>query len=214
MFAALGLLLAAAAVASPAGASRPRVEVVLSVDAGVAIDAGDLRAIADDVRRIWRDAADVTVSLPGDLTRPVAVDTVRLVLTGDVRASADRAGLGWIEFVNGEPQRTITVSVGAARMLVWNARWYGKPMNTLPPAAARTFLRRAVARAAAHEIGHYLFRTKAHTHGGLMRAAFTPDEMVDTRPALDRLNAADIARLRESAERVAEMKSHIDEVAN
>jgi hypothetical protein len=50
--------------------------------------------------------------------------------------------------------------------------------NSLPPALADIFLARALGRALAHEIGHYLLGTREHTLRGLMRAQFTPQDLL------------------------------------
>ena len=43
-------------------------------------------------------------------------------------------------------------------------------LSQMTIAQRRTFLARALGRALAHEIGHYLLRSKEHTRGGLMKA--------------------------------------------
>ncbi|HKB11332.1 MAG TPA: hypothetical protein VKD69_11775 [Vicinamibacterales bacterium] len=60
----------------------------------------------------------------------------------------------------------------------------------LPAAMAETFLGRALGRALAHEIGHYLLGTREHSAHGLMRPRFTPQDLLEeaTRP-LYRLDA-------------------------
>ncbi len=67
---------------------------------------------------------------------------------------------------------------------------------TLPPALADTFLGRALGRTLAHEIGHYLLGTGDHSAHGLMRAQFTPQDLLEdaTRP-LYGLNARERAGL-------------------
>jgi len=49
----------------------------------------------------------------------------------------------------------------------------------LPLALADTFLGRALGRVLAHEIGHYLLGTGEHTPHGLMRAQFTPQDLLE-----------------------------------
>jgi hypothetical protein len=50
---------------------------------------------------------------------------------------------------------------------------------SLPRAMTATFLGRALGRALAHEIGHYLLGTREHTADGLMRAQFTPRDLLE-----------------------------------
>src|SRR5262249_59808629 len=55
---------------------------------------------------------------------------------------------------------------------------------TLPAAMAEILLGRALGRALAHEIGHFLLDTREHSTHGLMRAEFTPLDLLEeaTRP--------------------------------
>jgi len=52
-------------------------------------------------------------------------------------------------------------------------------ITSLPPALAETFIARALGRALAHEIGHYLLGTRQHTSRGLMRAQFAPNDLLE-----------------------------------
>jgi len=52
----------------------------------------------------------------------------------------------------------------------------GVPFVSLPNALGDVILARALGRALAHEIGHYLLGTGAHAQRGLMRARFAPLE--------------------------------------
>src|SRR5262249_37130118 len=66
----------------------------------------------------------------------------------------------------------------------------------LPAALAETFFARALGRALAHEIGHYLLGTREHTTDGLMRQQFSPQDLLEeaSRP-LDRLDVSTRSRL-------------------
>lgn len=52
----------------------------------------------------------------------------------------------------------------------------------LPLVLADTYLARALGRVLAHEIGHYLLGTGEHTAYGLMRAQFTPQDLLQDAP--------------------------------
>lgn len=192
--AAIALVLATAA---PADLSRPRLQLHLQVEPDVRVSADDLDAVAAGVRRIWSPVLELVVSRPGDVHGPIAVDTVRVVLTNRMLDDVPHTGLAWIGFVNGEPQPHITVSVAAVRRLQAQGTWHGRPFTALPAHAATLFLQRALTRALAHEVGHYLLRSTAHTGGGLMRAVFTVDELMDTRPSVERLDRESVERLRQ-----------------
>jgi hypothetical protein len=199
MIAALALMLAAAAAEpSIADASRPRLQVVAHIEPGVAVDRTDLAEIAANVRQTWRPYVVVSVTTADDPRRSIAGDELQLVVTTRMLPEDHGLGLGWIEFVDGEPQSTITVSVAAVARLTQDGRWRGKPFGAWPPITARLFLRRALARAVAHEIGHYLLRSRTHARAGLMQAMLTVDDIMDRRPSVNRLEPAAVARLRET----------------
>jgi hypothetical protein len=50
---------------------------------------------------------------------------------------------------------------------------------------------RALGRAAAHELGHYLLASREHARRGLMRARFNADELVSDYGAAFRLEDSD-----------------------
>jgi len=197
MLASIGVLLAAAAVTVPASTdlTRPRLQIQIQVEQDVALDASDLRAIASGIRAIWAPMLDVVVTTPA-ASAPGAVDSIRLVITNRTLDNHDSTGLGWIGFVDGEPQPSVTLSFAAARRLADSGEWLGVALSTLPPRASRLFFQRALAQAGAHEVGHYLLRSRDHSRRGLMRAAFTVEEIMDTRSSLNRLDPDAIAKLR------------------
>lgn len=55
----------------------------------------------------------------------------------------------------------------------------GKKMDNLPNALADLILGRALGRALAHEIGHYLLGTGQHASHGLLRPTFEPYELLE-----------------------------------
>ncbi|MGE3956945.1 MAG: hypothetical protein AB7H96_09535 [Vicinamibacterales bacterium] len=176
-------LLAALTVAASPDLTRPRLHLDARVEPGVGLDAADLAAVADHAARIWAPLVDLTASLPGAPRAAGAVDRISLLLTNRL-LDARHGSLGWIEFVDGEPRREMTVSVAAVARLASAGTWHGRALATMPPAATRTFMQKALGRAVAHEVGHYLLRSTTHDGSGLMRAAFTVDDIMDGRPAL------------------------------
>jgi hypothetical protein len=210
MTAVLAVLLAAAAAApSLPQNSRPRLQVVAHIEQGVVVDRADLAEIAASVRQTWRPYVDVSVTAADDPRRPVAGDELQLEITSRMLRDDHGLGLGWIEFVNGEPRSTITVSVSAVARLARDGRWRGKPIAAWPPIMARVFLRRALARAVAHEVGHYLLRSRTHAPAGLMQAKLTIDDIME-RGRGDRLDPAAVARLRETVRMFARTADDAD----
>jgi hypothetical protein len=82
------------------------------------------------------------------------------------------------------------VWVTQVRRLAASVRVQTFPLAGLPDALADLFVARALGRALAHEIGHYLLGTARHTPHGLMRERFTPQELLEptttSRYGLDR----------------------------
>jgi hypothetical protein len=110
----------------------------------------------------WRDIDGTIVLIVGD----------RLAETANRRQTP----LGWLTFVDGAPDHVLHVSATAARRIVRDQRFHGRSLNDLPPPLGDQLTARVVGRAIAHEVGHYLLASTAHTSRGLMRAAFRADE--------------------------------------
>jgi len=80
-------------------------------------------------------------------------------------AASDNA-LGWLTFTSAGPDRSIHLSRACAEDLL-----RGTPgLTNVTITVHETLVGRALGRALAHELGHYLLRSKAHTPRGLMRA--------------------------------------------
>jgi hypothetical protein len=210
-------VLSAATALSPsdnaAPPPAPRLRVLVRIDPGGA--SRDLRIpdVVDQVREIWRpyidiefaDAAapsvgsDAAPDLPDGLPR--YDDELRLLITDRLggSGSADEAKLGWTQFVAGRPGTTITVSVAAARALMSRGRWLGHPIDELPLPLQRQFLTHALSRGAAHEIGHYLLRSRTHAPYGLMRQRMTVPEIMDQGLAGFRLRLSEVSALERRA---------------
>ena len=87
----------------------------------------------------------------------------------DRRASVEPGGaLGWITFTANRPDHSIYLSRACADDLVRTTPGlYDKTV-----AAHEILIGRALGRALAHELGHYLLQSKAHTSRGLMRSVW------------------------------------------
>ena len=88
----------------------------------------------------------------------------------DRRASVEPGGaLGWIAFTANRPDRSIHLSRACADDLVRTTPGlYDKTV-----ASHEILIGRALGRALAHEFGHYLLQSKAHTSRGLMRPVWS-----------------------------------------
>lgn len=189
------LALAAAVTAVPAAHARPQLILVVRQETTPPLPAETLRHIGAEVTRIWSRYVAIALQPADSLEPRRGDDTLRLVLTDRRTNGTTTAGLGWIDFVDGEPSQTITVSVSAARALGASGRWSGRVFTDWPPSLAQIFLVRAVGRAVAHEVGHYLLRSKAHTSHGLMRPVFTVAEIMENGVNQYLLQPAEVALL-------------------
>jgi hypothetical protein len=188
MFATLLALVAANSAALPV--DRPVVRVVVRTEGTLAVDRRRLTEIVRTARDIWRPYADIAFDLASAETASPGM--LQLLITDRVSAVSTGASLGWIEFVDGRPSNVINVSTTAAAALLKASRWAGLPKNV-----QRVFLERALARAIAHELGHYLLASRQHTAQGLMRGQLTPDDIMQPRRSSYRLDRAQVQRLQE-----------------
>lgn len=109
--------------------------------------------------------------------RETGVASLHVVLGDDVRPRHDGGlALGWIVFEDGRPEHEIYVSHANARQLMAESPGIIGGLDRMPLLEKETLLARAMGRALAHEMGHYLLESKAHTLTGLMRAHLTASE--------------------------------------
>lgn len=128
-----------------------------------------------EAQRIWAPAGvslecsrEASKAEPRGLTMDVTID--------DRHAPVDQDdALGWIGFTSDGPDRLMHLSRTAAERLLRST----PGLNAATIAAHEAFLGRALGRVLAHELGHYLLRSKVHTSHGLMRAVWTSDEIFD-----------------------------------
>src|SRR3989442_6678209 len=160
------LALAAATIALP--------PITLAVRVAPGISGKAVAIALDEAAAIWRGPG---VTLVWEIDRgggAAAVSLhepcVRMNVMFENNASATPFGpmaLGWIAFdeVN-DPAREIHLSYGNAVMLV--EEWYGTALaNRMTIYEREVLIGRALGRALAHELGHYLFRSKDHAKTGL-----------------------------------------------
>jgi hypothetical protein len=194
MIGVLAFLLHVAARPAPEPAVvRPRLFFTVRTEGRVGLDAAALTRIAEGVRALWHPYADVQVSNSPDQAIAAPEDeTLALVLTDQTLHAHDVGSIGWIEFVNGRPMQTITVSTTAAQSLMDGSSWGGLPLSTFPAAVRQRFLVGTLVRSIAHEIGHYLLRSREHASRGLMRARFSAADILEPGPGINRLEPSQV----------------------
>ena len=177
---------AAGAPASSAGIPQMIVNVTAATDMSAALVS---RVLAEagaiwrpgGVTFVWRRAARVVVPYAtASETGPYVPTTLRVTIGGNRGAGGGdgRHPLGWIVFDDvAAPQQEIYLSHANAMIMMEEARGVVGIIEQMPIAQREMLLARAMGRALAHELGHYLLASKAHTPRGLMKATLTAVEL-------------------------------------
>ncbi len=107
-----------------------------------------------------------------------SLTSLRVEIGNDQGAAAhDVTPLGWITFEDGRPDQQIYLSYANAAQFMADSRAIVGLVNHMPRGEREMLLARAMGRALAHEIGHYLLATKAHTPRGLLKAVRSAREL-------------------------------------
>ncbi|HZR26838.1 MAG TPA: hypothetical protein VFA59_24805 [Vicinamibacterales bacterium] len=138
--------------------------------------------VIEEVDAIWKPAGLSIV-----WNRQPVVEPSLHVTIGPARGSASARDsvepLGWILFESNRPQPNIYVSLANATELLQNSRGVVGHSSGMPIVEREAYLSRAMGRALAHEIGHYLLASRDHSRSGLMKATRTAAEFF----AIDRV---------------------------
>jgi hypothetical protein len=127
-------------------------------------------SLMEEVTHIWaRYAVDVRRVGAADSGRDGAI-RLTVVLADHPEGKVTTDALGSITFVDGEPEPTIVMYPNAVAMLVSLIKINNHPDQEWPFALRDAIYGRVLGRALAHEIGHYLLRSREHSVVGLMRA--------------------------------------------
>ena len=156
-----------------------------------------VRSICAEAEAIWASAG-MALAWTRDASKEEMHRLAIEVTVDDRQAPVGRDGaLGWLTFTGDQPDRVIHLSRASAEGLLRDSP--GLTDGTV--SSHEAFIARALGRALAHELGHYLLRSKAHTPHGLMRAAWTSNQTFDHRrdgfalTAQERATAADHWRM-------------------
>lgn len=147
--------------------------------ASTTLDAGTIQAATLEAARIWQPHLQLSFARAGD---PRIEPDLTIVITDVVFAATndEAVGIGQIRFsAPGKPMNMVYLSVSGARRLAADAQWRGLALEQTPERVRRTFLAHALGRALAHEIGHFLLRSTAHSTRGLMRPRYLTPELMD-----------------------------------
>lgn len=110
------------------------------------------------------EVADIYVTVAGELPAPHPV--------------TQRRALAEILFINGVPTTHITAFPREAERLLDGVRWDSQGFTERPMRMRHRLLGRILGRAVAHELGHYVLKSRDHAKTGLMRATLRTDELI------------------------------------
>ena len=167
------------------------VEVALAVGSGVS--ELSRRVFVEEVDAIWRDAGVHIRWIDGDI-KALRVGALRVLLVQ--RPAIERRGSHWVvgELLRAHNGVAVAlISISRAREIVNSAR--SSTGGLTPDSLLHHRVGVVLGRAIAHEIGHYLLESGAHTSRGLMRATLHPREFIDLRPGGFTLDEASQRRL-------------------
>jgi hypothetical protein len=166
--------------------SMPPMAVSVQTDADVppkilAIMLGETEAVwrGTGIQFIWEGEAGRARS---PLSPPHRSGMLRVVIGHDTRsAQGSHLPLGWIKFDNPTtPDHEIYLSYDNAVTLLEQSSGVVGRLDSMPRLKRDTLIGRAMGRAFAHELGHYLSASKAHTEKGLMMAVHSAAELFST----------------------------------
>ena len=181
----LGAIAFAGAMAGAAPRAAALPPIVVTVDVAVDLPPPLVSIVLQEaeaiwqptgVTFIWRRTPRANAAANANPNDPCPPPTALRVTIGDDlgHAPSDRVPLGWIVFEGDDtPAHEIYVSHRNALEFMTNARGAARPIAQMPMAQQNLMLGRAMGRALAHEMGHYLLASKAHARRGLMQAAHT-----------------------------------------
>ncbi len=194
-------LAVAALLATTAPASIPNVPpIIVNIAAAPEIPPSLVSLLLEETGAIWRFAG-VPIAWERQTTTVKAVGTAQAaagvvpagssgraalpgrlrVIIGDERRTAVNdptvKALGWIRFDAGAPEQEIYVSYANAVELFSESEPVVGRIGTMTVVEREGLLARAMGRALAHEIGHYLLGSKVHTAKGLMQARLTAAQL-------------------------------------
>jgi len=187
----------ATSLAAAASTPSPLPPLVITVTEMTEMPAHLVPRVLEEANEIW-NAAGVTLLWrrvsPQAAARmdQVPPATTLRILIGPARGIAreNRMPLGWIQFDDDGPGREIYVSYRNAVEYLNGSEAVVGIASRMTILEREIYLSRAMGRALAHELGHYLLASKAHTRRGLMQATHTASDFFDTQRRAFAIDAA------------------------
>lgn len=156
---------------APAAAATP---MIVSVTAASDISSTLVTGVLREADAVWRTAGFRFIWERNANFAPAAL---HVIIGGGRSAETNLVPMAWISFDDhGQPTPHIYVSHGNAVALMANSRETVGVMEGMPVLQRETYLARAMGRALAHEIGHFLLASGRHSGKGLMLATHSSAE--------------------------------------
>ena len=141
-----------------------------------------VRGMKDETSKVW-SLFDARIDWIDSVDGPTSAVDVTVLLEETAEPAPHGVSKSGVVLAQLHLPRT-PCATGVARVWVTEARRHaaaaltpGGPFTSVPNIFYDLYLARALGRALAHEIGHYLLGTSRHTARGLMRAQFSPLEL-------------------------------------
>jgi hypothetical protein len=149
----------------------------------------------DEVTHIWAEyGVDIQALKPRDAVRDDAV-RLTVVLANLPKVRTAPGMLGSIPFLDDSPEPVIILYPSAIATLVSGVKVAALPDHDWPFRLRDVIHGRVLGRALAHEIGHYLLRSRQHSAIGLMRARQSTIDLVGLDRRCFTLTADEFRRL-------------------
>jgi hypothetical protein len=147
-----------------------RTRLTVTFDAAHVLAIPIRHAALVEAAHIW-DAYDIVLDEVADACAAARPPRVTVAIDGTAGPARSEMGLGAIRFgADGIPESAITLYLDAIVKIATGAPVMGLHPSLWPSALRDEIVARAVGRALAHEIGHFLLRSPQHAGSGLMRA--------------------------------------------
>jgi len=132
-----------------------------------------VKRIGTEAQAIWAPAGIALEWERRAAGREDVRSTIEVTIDDRPTPIGREGALGWILFTNDDAARSIHLSRGSAEALLRGTPDIIDNTKTLHEA----LIGRALGRALANELWHYIFDSKTHTPRGLMRADWTSDDV-------------------------------------
>ncbi len=160
----LAFMLQSSVAIDPTGCPGGR-HIRLQIVPIASMTASALDTLVSEAATIWRPYG-VTITGTQELVRPDDHDNVEWITLIIKDASAPGA-LASLTFANGAPADVMYASPSMARRMLEGTR-----LGLRSRAERDVVTARLLGRGVAHEVGHYVLRSRDHSKHGLMRVAF------------------------------------------